>query len=128
MTNNIRFPSGFLKAADVNPSTLEHFCDFYAAAIISGGPNLLLKSTQGSVDAVLCHAHTLIISSPVNVPANHTSLITYWQDNSEDFTLLSKKIGVTCTSSPSVPTWPNIAAKCIGVNPLKSFSSKEISF
>ncbi|ESO04060.1 hypothetical protein HELRODRAFT_173134 [Helobdella robusta] len=43
-------------AADVNPSTLEHFCDFHAAAIISGGPSLLLKSTQGSVDAVLCHA------------------------------------------------------------------------
>ncbi|ESO00401.1 hypothetical protein HELRODRAFT_175819 [Helobdella robusta] len=42
--------------ADVNPSTLEHFCDFHAAAIISGGPSLLFKSTQGSVDAVFCHA------------------------------------------------------------------------
>ncbi|ESN93231.1 hypothetical protein HELRODRAFT_181165 [Helobdella robusta] len=56
MTDTIRFPSGFLKAADVNPSTLEHICDFHAAAIISGGPSLLPKSTQGSVDAVLCDA------------------------------------------------------------------------
>ncbi|ESO05776.1 hypothetical protein HELRODRAFT_171448 [Helobdella robusta] len=32
MTDTIRLPSGFLKAADVNPSTLEHFCDFHAAA------------------------------------------------------------------------------------------------
>ncbi|ESO05726.1 hypothetical protein HELRODRAFT_191365 [Helobdella robusta] len=48
-------------AADVNPSTLEHFCDFHAAAIISGGPSLSLKSTQGSVDAVLCHTQDHLV-------------------------------------------------------------------
>ncbi|ESN99419.1 hypothetical protein HELRODRAFT_162967 [Helobdella robusta] len=59
MTDTIRFPSVLLKAADVNPFTLEHFCDFHAAAIISGGPSLFLKSTQSSVDAVLCYAQDI---------------------------------------------------------------------
>ncbi|ESO10487.1 hypothetical protein HELRODRAFT_183588 [Helobdella robusta] len=74
MTDTIRFPSGLLKAAEVNPSTLEHFCNFACCG---------QSGCRGCVQPTLWYYDCLTFSTDQELPRDSQSSIDIVDEDEE---------------------------------------------
>ncbi|ESN92942.1 hypothetical protein HELRODRAFT_165082 [Helobdella robusta] len=109
MTDTIRFPSGFLKAADVNPSTLEHFCNFHAAAI-----PYLLQNNRIYIDATcicLSIQRIVLIAGAYDHQFTHPT-IRHFIPAATNPTSRHRSLQISLVATPSLPTLKTIRNKC----------------